>query len=114
MATRIRADEATIALVGLRRWVVLSLDDPPLVVLLQLPERALGVPLLDLLQLESVMLDDGVEHDRDDVAVGAPHVGGAARLTKKSNDLLGRRTLGQLQPLLDLHPELFGQRLDRL
>src|SRR5213080_1672785 len=98
MATRIRADEATIALVGLRRWVVLGLDDPPLVVLLQLPERALGVSLLDLLQLESVVLNDGVEDDRDDVAVGAPHIGGATRLPKEGDDLVSRGPLGELQP----------------
>src|SRR5437764_6268078 len=102
METCIREPATPEELVGLGRREVRRLCDPPLRVLLELPERSLGTLLLGLLELDPVLLDDGVEHDRDDVAVRAPDVGRPARLAEQGDDLLRRRSLGELERLFDL------------
>src|SRR3954453_13125968 len=81
MATRIcEGDER--ALVGFGRREGGRLGHATLLVLLELPVGTFWVLLVGFLDLHAVERGDGVEHDGDDVTVGAPEIGPVARLRR--------------------------------
>src|SRR5207237_10702412 len=78
------------ALIGLRRREVVGLGYAARLVLVELPDRALGI-LRVVGELDTVLLPDRVEDGRDDVAVGAPDDDAPTRLPEqRQNGIDGR------------------------